>query len=165
MTEPQATEPQATEPRWLTDTEHSAWRGWVELGSRLDERLNRQLQRDSGLSAADYEVLVNLSEAEDGRLRAFQLGALIRWEKSRLSHHLTRMEKRGLIAREECPTDGRGAYVVLTPAGRSAIETAAPLHVDEVRRSFVDLLSDEQLQQLVEITDVVLGVLRDDPDR
>ncbi len=135
------------------------------MGSRLDERLNRQLQRDSGLSSADYEVLVNLSEADEGRLRAFQLGALIRWEKSRVSHHLTRMEKRGLIAREECPTDGRGAYVVLTPAGRAAIDTAAPLHVEEVRRLFVDLLSEEQLQQLVAITGVVLEVLRAQPDR
>ncbi len=151
--------------RWLEGVEHDAWRGWVEVGSRLGERLNRQLQHDSGLSSADYEVLVNLSEAEQGRLRSFQLGALIRWEKSRLSHHLTRMEKRGLIAREECPTDGRGAYVVLTPAGRAAIETAAPLHVEEVRRLFVDLLSEEQLQQLVDITGVVLDELRDEPDR
>ncbi len=153
-----------TEARWLEGVEHDAWRGWVEVGSRLEERLNRQLQRDSGLSSADYEVLVNLSEAEESRLRSFQLGALIRWEKSRLSHHLTRMEKRGLIAREECPTDGRGAYVVLTPAGRSAIETAAPRHVDEVRRLFIDLLTEEQLQQLVDITDVVLEVLRTQPD-
>ena len=154
-----------TEARWLEGVEHDAWRGWVEVGSRLEERLNRQLQRDSGLSSADYEVLVNLSEAEDTRLRSFQLGALIRWEKSRLSHHLTRMEKRGLIAREECPTDGRGAYVVLTPAGRSAIETAAPLHVEEVRRLFIDLLTEEQLAQLVEITGSVLEVLRAQPDR
>ena len=154
-----------SDPRWLEGVEHDAWRGWVEVGSRLEERLNRQLQHDSGLSSADYEVLVNLSEADEGRLRSFQLGALIRWEKSRLSHHLTRMEKRGLIAREECPTDGRGAYVVLTPAGRSAIETAAPLHVEEVRRLFVDLLTEEQLAQLVDITGSVLEVLRAQPDR
>lgn len=154
-----------SEARWLRGVEHDAWRGWVEVGSRLEERLNRQLQHDSGLSSADYEVLVNLSEAEEGRLRSFQLGALIRWEKSRLSHHLTRMEKRGLIAREECPTDGRGAYVVLTPAGRSAIEAAAPLHVEEVRRLFVDLLTQEQLAQLVDITGTVLEVLRAQPDR
>ncbi len=154
-----------SDPRWLEGVEHDAWRGWVEVGSRLEERLNRQLQHDSGLSSADYEVLVNLSEADEGRLRSFQLGALIRWEKSRLSHHLTRMEKRGLIAREECPTDGRGAYVVLTPAGRSAIETAAPLHVEEVRRLFIDLLTEEQLAQLVDITGSVLEVLRAQPDR
>ena len=154
-----------SDARWLEGVEHDTWRGWVEVGSRLDERLNRQLQRDSGLSSADYEVLVNLSEAEESRLRSFQLGALIRWEKSRLSHHLTRMEKRGLIAREECPTDGRGAFVVLTPAGRWAIETAAPLHVEEVRRLFVDLLTEEQLAQLVDITGTVLEVLRAQPDR
>ena len=154
-----------SDARWLEGVEHDAWRGWVEVGSRLEERLNRQLQHDSGLSSADYEVLVNLSEADEGRLRSFQLGALIRWEKSRLSHHLTRMEKRGLIAREECPTDGRGAYVVLTPAGRSAIETAAPLHVEEVRRLFIDLLTEEQLAQLVDITGSVLEVLRAEPDR
>ena len=154
-----------SEARWLEGVEHDVWRGWVEVGSRLEERLNRQLQHDSGLSSADYEVLVNLSEADEGRLRSFQLGALIRWEKSRLSHHLTRMEKRGLIAREECPTDGRGAYVVLTSAGRSAIETAAPLHVEEVRRLFIDLLTEEQLAQLVEITGSVLEVLRAQPDR
>src|SRR5947209_10159292 len=120
--------------QWLTDDEQRAWRGLVQMTSRLDARLNRELQQSSGLSLADYDVLVLLTEAPDGRLRMFELVADLRWEQSRLSHHIARMQRRGLVAREECTTDKRGAVVVLTDAGRDAIERAAPGHVDTVRR-------------------------------
>jgi DNA-binding MarR family transcriptional regulator len=140
---------------WLDEREQHAWRAYIEAYRRLLAHLGRHLQRETGLSDGDYAVLVNLSEAPGDRMRAFELGRAMQWEKSRLSHHLTRMAARGLISREECPSDGRGAYVVLTPAGRVAIEAAAPLHVREVRRLFVDALSGQQLDALAEISDTL----------
>ena len=140
---------------WLDDREQRAWRGYLDTHTRLIGHLSRQLQRDTGLSEGDYAVLVNLTEAPDERLRAFELGRAMQWEKSRLSHHLTRMAARGLVQREECASDGRGAFILLTPAGRAAIETAAPLHVREVRRLFVEALSGDQLETLAEISDAL----------
>src|SRR3954453_12322360 len=142
--------------QWLTDDEQRAWRGLVQMTSRLDARLNRELQQSSGLSLADYDVLVLLTEAPDGRLRMFQLLEDLRWEQSRLSHHIARMQRRGLVAREECTTDKRGAFVVLTDAGRNAIEKAAPGHVDTVRRLVFTGLSEEQVAML---DSFVAGVL------
>jgi DNA-binding MarR family transcriptional regulator len=92
-------------------------------------------------------------------LRAFELSRRLGWEKSRLSHHIARMEARGLVGREPCDTDHRGAFVVLTPTGRAAIEVAAPGHVEGVRRHFIDLLTPEQLEVLADITDTVLTEL------
>ncbi len=136
---------------WLTPEEHRAWRGFMSLHRELAARLNRQLQEDSLLSLADYEVLVPLSEAPDGRLRPYELAEGLQWEQSRLSHHLARMGKRGLVSREECTADGRGSFVVLTPTGRDAIETAAPAHVAMVRKLFFDALSPEQVSALESI--------------
>jgi DNA-binding MarR family transcriptional regulator len=134
--------------QWLTDDQQRAWRGLLQMSSRLDARLNRDLQQASGLSLADYDVLVLLTEAPDGRLRMFQLMEDLQWEQSRLSHHIARMQRRGLVAREECTTDKRGAFVVVTAAGRDAIEKAAPGHVAIVRRLVFDGLSDEQVAML-----------------
>ncbi|MEY2424216.1 MAG: hypothetical protein QOI95_4283 [Acidimicrobiaceae bacterium] len=131
---------------------------------RLVGRVARDLQQATGLSGADYEVLVNLSEAPAGRLRAFQLGAATGWEKSRLSHHISRMEDRGLVKRESCPTDSRGAFVVMSAAGRKAIEAAAPLHVEHVRRWFIDSLTSEQLDALADMAEAVMAKLDDDPE-
>ncbi len=147
------------EPRWLDPREQRAWRGLQDVSVQLRSRLHRQLVQDSGLSAADYEVLVHLSETPGDRLRVYELGDAMQWEKSRLSHQLTRMERRGLVAREECPTDARGAFAVLTPAGRTAIEAAAPGHVAEVRRLVVDVLTPAQLDALGEISEAILDRL------
>jgi DNA-binding MarR family transcriptional regulator len=144
------------EPRWLNEREDRAWRAFTRMQALLSARLHRNLLRETGLSLSDYEVLVHLSEASEGRLRSFQLGNALQWEKSRLSHHLTRMEGRGLVARRECSTDGRGAFIVLTPAGRAAIEAAAPTHVADVRDAFIDVLTPEQLDVLVDIANAVL---------
>lgn len=135
---------------WLSDDEQAVWRSWLRAFVLIDAQLNRQLLRESELSQADYAVLVNLSESPDGRLRGFALAQGMQWEKSRLSHHLTRMEKRGLIVRQECPTDGRGAFVVLTPQGRDRIVAAAPRHVAEVRKWFFDQLTPAQVAALGE---------------
>jgi DNA-binding MarR family transcriptional regulator len=124
--------------------------------------MNRQLQTDSGLSLPEYEVLVQLSEAPGGRLRPFQLGQVLQWEQSRLSHQLARMQRRGLVTREECPSDGRGAFVVLTATGRTSIESAAPGHAATVRRLVFDRLTAEQTAVLGQIFDVLLKALADD---
>ena len=152
-----------TDPNWLDDHEQRAWRAYQQLRHQLDARLRADLVRTSGLSDADYAVLVHLSEAADEQLRARDLAGTLQWEKSRLSHQISRMEKRGLVERAECPTDARGAFVVLTAQGRGAIEAAAPLHVDAVRRYVIDGLSPHHLDALIEIADIVLARLDDDP--
>lgn len=145
---------------WLDETEARAWRGYLRMNTVLLAELNRDLQRDSGLSGADYDVLVILSEDESQRLRLRDLGAQLLWEKSRLSHHITRMQNRGLVRREECASDARGAFVVMTPQGRRAVEEAAPLHVARVRRHFFDQLSSMQVRTLAEAAESVLEGLR-----
>ncbi|HXL20149.1 MAG TPA: MarR family transcriptional regulator, partial [Streptosporangiaceae bacterium] len=116
--------------RWLTEEEQRAWRGLLRMTAQLNARMNRQLQDDYGISLADYDVLVVLSEAPAGRRRVFELAGELAWEQSRVSHQLARMQRRGLVVREECPTDARGAFAVITEAGRAAIERAAPAHVE-----------------------------------
>ncbi len=147
---------------WLTAQEQSAWRGLLEMTSQLDARLAQQLQRSSGLSLADYDVLVPLSEAPGGRLRAYEVASRLGWEQSRLSHHVARMQRRGLVAREESASDRRGADVVLTDAGRAAIEGAAPAHAETVRRLVFDGATPEQLEQLEAFTARVLRRLEPD---
>jgi DNA-binding MarR family transcriptional regulator len=148
-----------TGTQWLDESEHRAWRAFMQMQGKLAARLNRQLQADSGLSLADYEVLVLLTDAPDGRLRPFELQRGLQWEQSRLSHHLTRMKRRGLIARLECTQDGRGAFVTLTDTGRRAIDTAAPGHVGAVRQLFFDGLTRDQIAVLEQLSNEVLDRL------
>lgn len=126
----------------------------------LDLQLNRDLARDSGLSEADYDVLSNVSESAGHSLRLGDLAAHMLWSKSRLSHHVARMERRGLVARQDCASDGRGAVLTLTEAGWQAIRNAAPGHVESVRRHFLDLLTPDQVQALGDLTETVLAHLR-----
>ncbi len=113
--------------------------------------LAARLQSDSGLSPGDYAVLLALSEATEGRIRSSELATRIGWERSRLSHHLARMERRQLIRREECATDSRGAEVVLEPAGAEAFHGATVPHLRAIRELFVDALTPEQLAAAGEI--------------
>ena len=146
--------------RWLTEDEQQAWRGLLRMTAQLNARMNRQLQDDYGISLADYDVLVVLSEAPQGRRRVFELADSLAWEQSRVSHQLARMQRRGLVARQECPTDARGAFVVLTETGRAAIERAAPAHVEMVRQLVFDGLSRDQLAALTAVTERVLDRLQ-----
>jgi DNA-binding MarR family transcriptional regulator len=145
--------------RWLTEEEQRAWRGLLRMTSQLNARMNRQLLQDYGVSLADYDVLVVLSEAPEGRLRVFEVADALAWEQSRVSHQLARMQRRGLVAREGCASDARGAFAVLTEAGRAAIERAAPAHVETVRQLVFDGLSHDQLAALTEIATHVLDRL------
>jgi DNA-binding MarR family transcriptional regulator len=149
-----------TEPRWLSPAQARAWLAYRRMRALLDLQLARDLARDSGLSEADYDVLSNVSEAAGHSLRLGDLAAHMLWSKSRLSHHVARMERRGLVARQDCPSDGRGAVLTLTEAGWQAIRDAAPGHVESVRGHFLDLLTAEQVQALAEISETVLAHLR-----
>lgn len=121
----------------------------------LAEFIERQLRNRCGLSRADYQVLAHLSEAPEGRLRSFELGELLRWEKSRLSQHLGRMQTRGLVSRERCLTDQRGAVVAITARGSDLIKAAAPQHVADVRDVLIDHLTATELEMLGAIGDKV----------
>ncbi len=133
-----------------------AWRGHLRMSWLVAAAIERDL-RQAGLSHPDYYVLVQLSESPERRMRMSDLAAGIQWSKSRLSHHLDRMELRGLVSREDCPNDARGAYACLTPAGLRAIQDAAPAHVASVRRHFIDALTPEQLESLGQISDSVIA--------
>lgn len=149
------------ETQWLDEREARAWRGLQMMQMRLTGALTRQLVTESQLSYQDYLVLVTLTEQEDGRLRLFELGRSLGWEKSRLSHHIARMAQRGLVTKEACDADRRGFHVIVTSAGRKAITAAAPGHVDAVRRLFVDRLSPRQLDAIAAASDVVLAALEE----
>ncbi|MHA4815853.1 MarR family winged helix-turn-helix transcriptional regulator [Streptomyces aculeolatus] len=150
-------------PRWLTPEQKAAWDSFIRMQEKLIGRLSRRVQADSGMSASDYIVLVKLTET-GGRMRFMDLVKLVEWEKSRMSHQVGRMAKRGLVAKEECPDDGRGAFIVATPAGHEAIEDAAPVHVDHVRRLFIDALTQEDLAALARISNRVLAHMENQPD-
>lgn len=150
-----------TETPWLTERQEETWRRWLTVNALLPAALHRDLQADAGLSLPDFDVLVHLSDTPNGRIRVSELGHALQWEKSRTSHHLTRMERRGLVCREQCPEDARGAFVVMTDAGREAIERAAPGHVRTVRRLVFDQLTDAELDALDAITRKVLARLEE----
>ena len=147
------------ELRWLDEREERAWRALQFMQMRLVAELGRRLAAESGLSYQDYLVLVALTDRPDGRMRLYELARTLAWEKSRLSHHIARMEERGLVGKEKCDFDRRGAYVVLTTEGRKAIEAAAPGHVDAVRRLFVDRLTPGQLDAVGAAAETVLAAL------
>jgi DNA-binding MarR family transcriptional regulator len=145
--------------RWLDEREERAWRALQFMQMRLEGHLARQLAADSGLSYPDYLVLVALTDRPEGRMRLFELGEVLGWEKSRASHHVGRMVERGLVKKQECSSDRRGFYVAVTARGRREIEAAAPGHVAAVRRLFVDPLTPEQLDAIGDIAEIVLGVI------
>jgi DNA-binding MarR family transcriptional regulator len=144
---------------WLTAKEQRVWRRWLILNGRLSATLHKELHDDAGLSMPDYEVLVHLTDNPEGRIRVTDLARLLQWERSRVSHHTTRMERRRLVQRLECAEDGRGAFIVITPQGRAAIEQAAPGHVTTVRRLIFDALTADEIDALATITDKALTQL------
>lgn len=147
------------EPRWLDAREAHLWQSYRDLYRELTGALETRLVRNSGLSGADYALLHPLSVSECGVLRTRDLGRSIGWERSRLSHQVSRMEKRGLVVREECASDARGSMIRLTETGRAAIEAAAPDHVEAVRGYLFDKLSHEEQDRLTTLLDRVLAGL------
>ncbi|CAN5131646.1 MarR family winged helix-turn-helix transcriptional regulator [soil metagenome] len=140
-----------SEAAWLTSEQQDVWRAWLAVTSRLPVALGRDLQQRAHLSLPDFDVLVQLSEHPAARLRFAALADALQWERSRLSHHVGRMQRRGLVEREDCLDDARGAFVVLTAAGRAAIEQAAPDHAGLVRDLVFDGLSEDDTRRFGEI--------------
>jgi DNA-binding MarR family transcriptional regulator len=148
------------EPGWLNDEEMRAWRAYVVATHLLDAQLNRELQDEHELALADYELLVRLSEAPCGQERMSTLAEQVASSKSRVSHQIGRMEKAGLVRRQECPADRRGVFAVLTSHGWNVLRKAAPTHVRGVRDHLVDLLSVEERLALAGIFERVADHLR-----
>ncbi len=148
------------EPRWLNPREMKAWRSYIVASRRLLEALDADLLGHE-LSMADYEVLAQLSDAPDRRVRMSELAEIAMVSKSRLSHRMKVMEKAGWVRREECLEDKRGSWAVMTDKGWKAIVKAAPDHVASVRNRFVDHLTSKDQEDLAKIFDRVTSQLRD----
>lgn len=136
--------------------ERELWRTFYVMRRQLELTLERRLQSDANISAADYEVLIALFNDPSQRLRAGQIGDIIGWEKSRVSHQITRMEHRGLVKREECGDDARGVWVVLTAEGGGAVLSTMPDRTAAIREYFFDVLSDDEKSVLMDISRRVL---------
>ncbi|WP_454860069.1 MarR family winged helix-turn-helix transcriptional regulator [Promicromonospora soli] len=135
-----------------TREELRIWRNYIETAETLRTRLDGRMQSESSLSSADYRVLLALSEADRRTLRSSELAELIGWQRSRLSHHLARMEKRGLVHRTPCPDDVHGINVQLTDLGAESFRHGSVPHLRDVHELFVDALTPEQLAQVDEFS-------------
>jgi DNA-binding MarR family transcriptional regulator len=148
-----------TEPRWLDVEEQKAWRAWLYSAQLLMDRLDRELNHQTGISHAYYEILVALSETPGRMMRMSELADRCLSSRSRLSHAISRLEERGWVRRQVCPDDGRGQLAVLTDDGFTALEAAAPVHVEGVRAHLFDQLGPEQVAALREIGETLLAHL------
>ncbi len=146
--------------RWLTDDQQLAWRAWIAASLLLPDRLSRDLQDEAGISLADYEILVHLSESPQRRLRMSELADLTLSSRSRLSHQIDRMSNAGLVDRQPCSEDRRGSFAVLTQDGYDFLVTTAPAHVASVRAHLVDVLTPEEFDVLCRICTKVADRLR-----
>lgn len=142
--------------RWLSAEEQRAWRSFLTACQSMFGAIEGQLLRDSGLPHGYYEILVRLSEAPGRALRMSQLAMASTYSKSRLSHAVARLEERGWVVRQDCPTDRRGQVAQLTDEGFAVLEAAAPGHVEQVRRVLIDVLTPEQVRQLGEIGQAIM---------
>ncbi|WP_067276242.1 MarR family winged helix-turn-helix transcriptional regulator [Streptomyces jeddahensis] len=143
------------EPRWLTSEEQRIWLAYLHATMLLEDHLDRQLQRDAGMPHVYYGLLVRLSEAPRRRLRMTELAMVAKITRSRLSHAIARLEKNGWVRREDCPSDKRGQFAVLTDAGYEVLRKTAPGHVSAVRQALFDRLTPEQQKSLGEIMQIV----------
>jgi DNA-binding MarR family transcriptional regulator len=146
----------AVETRWLDAEEQKAWRAWLYSSSLLQDRLDRELTHETGISHAYYEILVALSESPMRAMRMSELADRCLSSRSRLSHAVSRLEERGWVRRQVCESDGRGQLAVLTDEGFGALETAAPVHVTGVRTHLFDQLTPQQVANLRDIGETLL---------
>ena len=145
------------EPRWLSAEQQHVWRAYLNGVARINERLDAEL-RQFDLDLGEYEILVHLSESPEQQLRMSDLAARVRQSRSRLTHTVARMEKKGLVLRKACPEDRRGVIAVLTGRGLTLLKTAAPYHVESVRQAFVDPVSPEDFEAIGRAMHAVLAV-------
>jgi DNA-binding MarR family transcriptional regulator len=146
----------ASQPRWLDAEEQRAWRAWLYSTQLLQDRLDRELSHQTGISHAYYEILVALSEAPGRMMRMSELADRCLSSRSRLSHAVSRLEERGWVRRQTCPEDGRGQLAVLTDEGFAALEAAAPVHVESVRTHLFDQLTPAQVAHMRDLGETLL---------
>jgi DNA-binding MarR family transcriptional regulator len=146
----------AGEPRWLDAEQQKAWRAWLYSSLLLQDRLDRELTHETGISHAYYEILVQLSEAPCRALRMSQLAERSLSSRSRLSHAVSRLEERGWVRRQVCEEDSRSQLAVLTDEGFAALEAAAPIHVEGVRRHLFDQLTPDQVAAMRDIGETLM---------
>jgi DNA-binding MarR family transcriptional regulator len=132
----------------MSEDDWGLWRAFGAMNRALARELDRQLQRDAGISSADYAILITLFEAPERRLRTGELAELLTWEKSRVSHQIARMEARGLVERNDCAEDARGTWITLTADGRRATLGAMRDHAAKLREIFFDVLGDREKEAL-----------------
>ncbi|MFJ8110374.1 MarR family winged helix-turn-helix transcriptional regulator [Streptomyces sp. NPDC096132] len=145
----------AEEPHWLTDEEQRVWRSYVHASMLLEDHMDRQLQRDAGMPHIYYGLLVKLAESPRRRLRMTELAMHAKITRSRLSHAIARLEKNGWVQREDCASDKRGQFAVLTEQGLDVLRRAAPGHVSAVRNAVFDRLTREQQKSLGDIMQII----------
>jgi DNA-binding MarR family transcriptional regulator len=150
-----STSARSEEPRWLTEEQQRVWRSYLHASMLLEDHLDRQLQRDAGMPHIYYGLLVKLAECPHRRLRMTELAMHAKITRSRLSHAIARLEKNGWVRREDCPSDKRGQFAVLTDQGKEMLEQAAPGHVAAVRNAVFDRLTPEQQKSRGEIMQIV----------
>lgn len=142
--------------RWLDDCEQAAWRAFITACTMLSRNLEAELKVAHDLTLDDYAILSVLSESPDDRLRFGELADVLRVPRAHITYRFQRLARAGLVERMACEEDRRGAFAILTPAGRAAIEQAAPTHVEGVRRHLIDRLDRDQLVQLRDVMTTVL---------
>jgi len=147
--------------RWLSEAEQVQWRSWVAASLLLRDRLGRDLQNATGLTLADYEIMVRLSEVPERRIRMSELAEQTLSSRSRLSHQIDRMQKAGYVERQECTDDRRGYFAVLTETGYATLVKAAPAHVDSVRQRIVDVLTPAEFAEYGRLNQKLLDALDD----
>ena len=151
------------ESRWLSDAEQRSWRAWIAVSLLLPDRLSRDLQETAGVSLADYEILVRLSEAPGRRLRMSELAEATLSSRSRLTHQVDRLQQAGWVERERCEDDRRGAYAIMTTDGWEFLVRAAPAHVASVRARLVDVLTAEEFAEFGRLCAIIADDLEAGP--
>jgi len=144
---------------WLSERQQAVWRSWLSLNAQLSAVLHRQLAEESGLALSDFEVLVQLTDSAEGKVRVADLSRALNWDRSRVSHLVTRMQGRGLVEREECVDDRRGAFVAVTSKGRDALRFAAPAHARTVKDLVFADLTEAELEVVGSFVENVLSQL------
>jgi DNA-binding MarR family transcriptional regulator len=147
----------------VSPAEWDAWRSFTTMRRTLDRALEKNLQSTGDISAPDYEILIALFEAPDKSMRARDLAIRVGWERSRVSHQVTRMTKRGLLERTECDSDGRGTWIGLTPSGRRAVLNSMRDHAAAIREYFFDVLDPGEIETLRSLSDRVLATIEPAP--
>ena len=136
---------------WLSEPQQRAWRAYINGSTLLFERLDRDLREQFDVSLPEYEILVRLSESPQRSMRMAVLASSVSHSRSRVTHTITRLERKGLVARRSCPTDGRGVVATLTPTGWDRLVAAAPVHVEGVRTHLVDVADADDLAAIGQV--------------